>query len=137
MKHHICFKNWDGSSPGMESDIIVEGSSSSQEMHGLRYLKVIGDGDSSVYCRIKEKVSYGAAVQKIECANHAIKNYGKASYKLKTDTSINADGHKYLKNDTIKRLQAAAQNALRNCNEDVNILRRDLGKSIYHIFEIP
>ena len=44
-----CFKNWDGSSSAMEQDIIVEGFSKSEQMHGLRYIGLIGDGDSSVY----------------------------------------------------------------------------------------
>ena len=33
----------------MEADIILEGFHQSENMHGLRYLWLIGDGDSSVY----------------------------------------------------------------------------------------
>ena len=47
-----------------------------EQMHGLRYLWFIGDGDSSVYHAVVTGVpSYGCFVQKIECANHAIKCY--------------------------------------------------------------
>lgn len=42
--------------------------------------------------------------------------------------SINTDGRKYLKNYTIKRLQAAVQNAICDCNEDP---RKDFGNRIY------
>jgi len=33
----------------MESDIILEGFKQAEEVHGVRYLRFIGDGDSSVY----------------------------------------------------------------------------------------
>lgn len=61
-KHHICFKNWSGSSSSMEQDIIVEGFNSSLETHSLKYKKIIADGDSSVFNKIKEKVSYSLEV---------------------------------------------------------------------------
>jgi hypothetical protein len=47
-KSHLCFKNWDGSSSAMESDIILEGYKLSMEMHGVTYAFLVGDGDSSV-----------------------------------------------------------------------------------------
>ena len=58
----------------MESDIIVEGFNLSQCMHGLWYMKFIGDGDSSVHYNIITSVPYGRHVEKIECANHAVKS---------------------------------------------------------------
>lgn len=36
-KHDGCFKNWDGSSPGMESDMIVEAFKCCFEIHGVMY----------------------------------------------------------------------------------------------------
>ena len=45
-------------------------------MHGVRYLWFIGDGNSSVYHAVVTSVpSYGHHVQKVECANHAVKCY--------------------------------------------------------------
>ena len=70
---HRCYRNWSGSSAAMESDIIAEGFSLSQQMYGLRYMAVIGDGDSSVMATIRQ--AYGIFVSKIECANHACKAY--------------------------------------------------------------
>ena len=46
---HTCFKNWTGTSCGMESDIITEGFQRSEEMHQLRFTQLVGDGDSSVF----------------------------------------------------------------------------------------
>lgn len=57
--------------------MVVEGFSESMETHGVQYLKFIVDGDSSVYAKIKQQVSYGDKVKKIECTNHALKNFGK------------------------------------------------------------
>lgn len=46
----------------MEQIIIVRGFQESEDMNGLRYLEFIGDGDSSVFAKIQEKVSYGRMV---------------------------------------------------------------------------
>ncbi|CAN7951097.1 unnamed protein product, partial [Ixodes pacificus] len=73
---HRCFKNWQGSSTTMEKDIIVEGFRRSEEMHGLKYNRLIADGDSSTYKAVLEAAPYGnQMVQKIECRNHILRNY--------------------------------------------------------------
>ena len=59
----------------MESDIIAEGFSLSEQLYGLHYMFVLGDGDSSVMATIRQSVFYGVYVNKIECANHACKAY--------------------------------------------------------------
>lgn len=75
-KEHKCFKNWEGSSAAMESDILVTGFNEAEYTHGLRYMRVIGDGDSSVMANIQQYVPlWGNRVEKIECANHAVKCY--------------------------------------------------------------
>lgn len=57
-------KNFTGPSTAMESEIIVEGFQKTEEIHQLRYLSFIGDGDSSVFAKLKEKVSYGNIIKK-------------------------------------------------------------------------
>ena len=60
----------------MEADIIAMGFRLSETMHGVQYIQVIGDGDSSVLYTIPATVqSYGKDVVKIECPNHAVKCY--------------------------------------------------------------
>jgi hypothetical protein len=40
-------------------------------MHGIKYTRMIGDGDSSVYRKLKEVKPYGKQlVEKVECRNH-------------------------------------------------------------------
>jgi len=73
---HHCYCNWPGSSCSMEVDIILKGFQQSEEMHGLWYLWLIGDGDSSVYHSVVTGVpSYGCDITKVEYANHTVKYY--------------------------------------------------------------
>ncbi len=58
----------------MEADIIVEGFLEAERVHGVRYMKFVGDGDSSVNPTLVQNVPvWGHAIRKLECANHACK----------------------------------------------------------------
>ena len=85
---HQCYRNWSASSCSMESDIIVEGFKLSESMHGLRYMWMIGDGDSSVHHSVMINAPYGRDVQKVECSNHAIKCYRSGLEKLAKENTI-------------------------------------------------
>jgi hypothetical protein len=54
-KDHKCYKNFEAneSSAKMESAIISEGFSQSVELYGMKYNKLIGDGDSSVHKKVE------------------------------------------------------------------------------------
>ena len=51
----------------------MEGFNQSETMPDLRYIWMVGDGDSSVYLSVTLNFSYGLGVNLVECANHAIK----------------------------------------------------------------
>lgn len=74
---HRCFKNWNDSANAMEADIIAEGFAKSMEMHGVKYNKLIGDGDSSVMKKLLLNKPYGHdfTITKIECKNHLLRNF--------------------------------------------------------------
>ncbi|XP_075530168.1 uncharacterized protein LOC142563505 [Dermacentor variabilis] len=75
-REHTCYRNWRGSSTSMERDIIVEGFRRSLDIHGLKYTRLIADGDSSTYKCVLEAAPYGHhIVQKVECRNHVLRNY--------------------------------------------------------------
>ncbi|XP_072390322.1 uncharacterized protein [Diabrotica undecimpunctata] len=132
---HTCCKNWQGSSTAMETSILVEGFKQSQIVHGLKFLQFIADGDSSVYAKICEEVAYGQYVTKIECRNHAIKNYGKALYKIKADTTVNKEARALLTNNKIKELQNCCTKIINSAAyADVENLKANLEKSIDHVF---
>lgn len=42
-----------------------------EQTHGLRYMRVIGDGDSSAMAKLQQRVTYGPFIGQIECTNHA------------------------------------------------------------------
>lgn len=67
--------------------IIVEGFKLSESIHGLRYMWMIGDGDSSVHHSILISVPYGQHAQKVECSNHAIKCYRSGLEKLAKESA--------------------------------------------------
>ena len=59
----------------MESDILVKGFRQAETNHGVHYMFLVGDGDSSVLRSIHEGVpEWGRYVRK-KCVNHALKNY--------------------------------------------------------------
>ncbi|XP_022908270.2 uncharacterized protein [Onthophagus taurus] len=73
---HKCFKNWSGPSTAMESDIFLEGFQHSVGVHGLKYIKLIGDGDSSVTKKLNSVKPYGTClIEKVECINHLLRNF--------------------------------------------------------------
>lgn len=73
-----CKVNYQGPSGGMEVDAAVKIFSRSEEKHGLRYTKYIGDGDSKDYCAVVEEKVYGddVTIEKHECIGHIQKRIG-------------------------------------------------------------
>ncbi|XP_044759630.1 uncharacterized protein LOC123317261 [Coccinella septempunctata] len=138
-KSHICAMNFSGPSTGMEQDIIVEGFSKSIEHHGVMYKYLIGDGDSSVYARVVEKVSYGRDVVKIQCANHMTRCVSDKLHRLSKNTSFNISNRKILtKKDgpisNIERLVKSVRTIVKNNAQDTVMLRNDLRNALYHVF---
>ena len=63
-------------------------------MHGLRYLWLPGDGDSSVYHSVVTGVPpYGRDITKVECANHAVKCYQNRLEALYNDKPLHRGKH--------------------------------------------
>ena len=55
---------------------MVEGFAAAEKLHGVRYTTFIGDGDSSVYPALTQRIPvWGHAIRKLECTNHARKCY--------------------------------------------------------------
>ena len=91
---HEYYKNWDGSSYAMETDIIVEGFKKCIEQHSVKYTKFIGNGDSSVYSTLISSVPWGYAIEKLECANHTVKCYCTALETLVQDKTSQDTGER-------------------------------------------
>ena len=135
-KKHTCYKNWNGSSSAMETDIIISGFNVAEQMHGVRYMRVVGDGDSSVMTNIQQYVPiWGPMVSKVECANHSIKCYRNRLEKIVQDFP-KYKGKGNLTQRAIKRLAVGARCAIKMHSETGNIekLRSDLRNGPNHVF---
>ena len=134
-RKHLCFKNWEKSSREMESDALVEGFQLSEKMHGLRYLRIVGDGDSSVLKEIRTRVSYGHLVEKNECANHACKNLRSRLEKFLSENP-QFKGKGRLTAKRVKYLVAIARKAIKYRSQtlDSNGLVNDFRNAPYHVF---
>ena len=61
---HECLQNWNESSQSMETANILEGFLDCEEKHGVRFMNLIGDGDSLVYTNIVKMFQFGAPTSK-------------------------------------------------------------------------
>ena len=137
---HECYKNWNLSSSQMETDIILEGFKLAEKMHGVRYMRFIGDGDSSVHSTLLQCVPlWGRDITKLECANHAVKCYRSSLEKLVQDKpSYKGKGGLTLK--MRKCLSSAARCAIKMHSKEadrtkaVRLLRQDLANGPLHCF---
>ena len=137
---HTCFKNWDESSSQMEADIILEGFKQAEEVHGLRYIRFIGDGDSSVHSTLVVGVPvWGKDIQKMECANHCCKCYRSSLEKL-VQSHSEYRGKGGLTQKMRKRLTCAARCAIRMRSKEsdkskaIRLLAEDLKNGPFHCF---
>ena len=141
-QNHDCHKNWEGASSSMETDIILEGFKNAERKYGLRYIRFVGDGDSSVHpTLIAEVPVWGHAIRKVECANHATKCYRAALEKLVAEKP-KYKGRGKLTEGMRKRLTGAARSAIKMrssiCDKKLaaELLRQDLYNGPLHCFGI-
>lgn len=139
---HECHKNWSASSSEMETDVILEGFLEAERVHGVRYTRFIGDGDSSVHTTLVQSVPvWGPDIEKLECANHACKCYRGALEKLvQENSSYKGSGGLTMK--MRRRLVSAARCAIRMRSREpdrkkaVKLLKQDLINGPNHCFGI-
>ena len=145
---HRCFKNWDKSSTAMETDIILEGFLRSIELYNIRFLRMIGDGDSSVYRKLVQVKPYGnLTVEKVECKNHLLRNFSTKLREVATrkrSSSKNLPVPPYLRKEITKnalRLRISVVKATEyRRNQDISnidkmeLLKEDILNVPSHIF---
>ena len=97
----------------MESDIILEGFKQSEEFHGVRYIRFIGNADSSVYITLVQCVPvWGCFIEKMECANHCCICY-RASLEKLVQEKASYKGKGGLTEKKHRRLTSAARCAIK------------------------
>lgn len=75
-KDHKCYRNYSGSSGGMEPEIIIEGFQKLLESN-LWLTMITTDGDSTTVSKVKNPITYGPSIEHQLCCNHISKNCGK------------------------------------------------------------
>ena len=127
----------------MESDILVEGFSKSVSLHGLKYTKFIGDGDSNVYKKILDCRPYSdVTVEKIECKNHLLRNMCNKLKEIVRNSKCGPVSLRKLIGNRIMRLRIAVCMAVRHRKkedgksqqEKIADVRQDLLNAPYHVF---
>ena len=85
-ENHICSINHRKSAGAMEGDGAVAIFSRSVELHKVRYLQYIGDGDTASFSQVCELKPYGELIpEKLECVGHIKKRLGTRLRKLRND----------------------------------------------------
>ncbi|XP_060855780.1 uncharacterized protein LOC132950906 [Metopolophium dirhodum] len=138
---HQCFLNWKKSSTSMEADGVVEGFMKSEEMHGLKYNCLIGDGDSSVTKRLNEIQPYGPNfhIRKIECRNHLMRNYATKLTVIARNTKYPLRVRKYILSNILRFRGDITKAVIHWRNiigvtklEKIKGIQRDVANAPYH-----
>jgi hypothetical protein len=83
---HACNIKFQGVSGGMEAVGAVAIFTRSVDMHGARYTKYLGDGDSKGFMKAVEVRPYGETeVEKLECTGYVQKRMGTHLHKLRKE----------------------------------------------------
>jgi len=134
-RQHKCFRNWYETSQAMESDVILEGFLNCESKHGVRYMRIIADGDSSTFSKLQEHIAvWGTDIRKLECANHTCKCVRSNLEKLVAEKK-HFKGKGKLSGRNIIRLTTALRCAIKMRSKDKNcqLLKHDIRNSVYHI----
>ncbi|KAJ4425814.1 hypothetical protein ANN_27440 [Periplaneta americana] len=138
---HVCMKNYDGFSGGMESDGVVNIFQRSENLYQVRYVNYLGDGDSKGYKKVEELNVYGnVKVSKLECCEHVQKRMGTRLRKLckdmkgkKCSDGKPLTGRGRLTDSAIDQLQTYYGLAIRrNAGKDVEKVRRAVWAIYFH-----
>ncbi|CAN7938957.1 unnamed protein product [Ixodes hexagonus] len=86
----VCQGNYQGTSGGMGVTGALNIFCRSEELHGVRYVKYLGDGDSKAFLAVKSKKPYGDSVEisKLECIGHVEKRMGTRLRRLKKENKV-------------------------------------------------
>ncbi|CAI6370686.1 unnamed protein product [Macrosiphum euphorbiae] len=122
----------------MEAAVVVNGFKESERMYGIRYRKLIADGDSSVYKKFLEARPYKkSTVEKIECKNHFLRNFCKKIREIATKKQAGKLENRILLQNNFLRMGKGIVSAIqfrRKNKDNDNDLRNDILNSVYHVF---
>lgn len=130
-----CSINHKGSAGKMEVDAVVEMFERSEEKHGVKYVKYIGDGDSKTFKGILDLNPYNndPVVVKKECVGHVQKRMGSRLRKVKKDNSgVGGKGAGKMTDKKINELSLYYGLAIRRNPDSVEDMKRDIWATYFH-----
>ncbi|CAK1590870.1 unnamed protein product, partial [Parnassius mnemosyne] len=139
-KSHVCYKNYEGPSSGMEATIVCEGFKESTNMYGLIYGNIVADGDSATYAKILASDPYeGYVVSKIECRNHVLRNMCNKLRALGKDTKYPKVQRKHITDEKVMSMRKVVTTSIKhnkNNPRDIAIrqIHEDITNSLNHAY---
>lgn len=129
---HVCKKDYDGSSGGMEVAGVANIFKRSIQSRGVLYTDYLGDGDSKAYQKVVEDKPYGPTVKinKLECIGHVQKRMGSRLLKICKEKKLGGKGG--LTKVEIDRIQNYYGMAIRNNCNNVEAMRRAIWAIFFH-----
>jgi len=126
-----CEANHKGSSGKMEVDAVVEMFSRSENLHNMKYVNYIGDGDSKTFKGIVDAQPYeDITICKKECIDHVQKRMGTRLRNLKKTKNLGGKGK--LTGKLIDELSVYYGLAIRRNPDSVEKMRNDIWATLFH-----
>ncbi|XP_029177754.1 uncharacterized protein LOC114945652 [Nylanderia fulva] len=127
-----CQANHEGSAGKMEVDAIIEMFQRSEQLHQVKYVNYIGDGDSKTFKGLLESQQVeNSSVKKKECIDHVQKRMGTRLCKLKN--AMKGLGEKgKLTAKLIDELSVYFGLAIRRNHNSIENMRREIWATLYH-----
>lgn len=138
--NHVCTKNYDGTSGGMEIAGALHVFRNSVKRN-VRYTKYLGDGDSKGFQVVKDDKPYGneVEIEKLECIGHIQKRMGrrlrelkKRSRGVKLEDGKVLGGRNRLTDTEIDRLQTYYGLAIRRGVHSVQEMQTNIWAIYFH-----
>lgn len=138
-----CQKNFDGKAGAMEAEGAIRIWGRSIVRNKMRYVKFVGDGDSSAFRAVTNLQPYGDTnVTKEECVNHVSKRLGARLRKLREESKeetasgrkrTTIGGKNKLTDKVIEKLTFYYGQAIRrNITGTTQAMQKDILASFYH-----
>ncbi|GFX75981.1 uncharacterized protein TNCV_1995351 [Trichonephila clavipes] len=140
MHNENCKANHFGNSGSMEVSGAIEIFQRSESLHGLRYTKCLGDGETGAYKAVNEMQPYGdTGIEKLECVGYVKKQMGTRLRALKLkmkrkklSDEKTLDDHGRLADAEIDKLQRYFGLAIRNNTDSINSMKRAIWATYFH-----
>lgn len=142
LHREVCQSNYQGTSGGMEVAGALKIFGRSEELHGVRYVKYLGDGDSKAFMAVKAQMPYGDSVEisKVECIGHVQKRMGTRLRRLKKGNKAgklsdgkSLSGRGRLTDAVIDKLQTYYGLAIRRNVGNLDEMRKAVWATFFHL----